>query len=98
MTPLDIEVFKGGTRLPHDLLVAFPPYAAAAPFPNLPSDDRGFIAGNARFIATIARNEASTHPLPAATICGFLAADDLRAPQPEQGSEGRAPATYGTWR
>ena len=36
--------FTNGAELPHDLLVSFPPYAAATPFAGLPMDDRGFIA------------------------------------------------------
>ena len=35
--------FAGGTELPYDVLVSFPPYVAAAPFPGLPQDDRGFL-------------------------------------------------------
>jgi len=36
--------YKNRQVLPYDLLVAFPPYVAAMPFPGLPSDDRGFVA------------------------------------------------------
>ncbi|GAB4156589.1 MAG: FAD/NAD(P)-binding oxidoreductase [Roseiflexaceae bacterium] len=36
--------YQGGHVLPYHLLVAFPPYAAAATFAGLPSDTRGFIA------------------------------------------------------
>jgi sulfide:quinone oxidoreductase len=36
--------YKNGARLPYDLLIAFPPYVAAAPFAGLPTDERGFIA------------------------------------------------------
>jgi NADH dehydrogenase FAD-containing subunit len=36
--------YQNGGSLPFDLLVSFPPYVAAAPFPSLPSDERGFIA------------------------------------------------------
>jgi NADH dehydrogenase FAD-containing subunit len=36
--------YQNGERLPYDLLIAFPPYVAATPFPGLPGDDRGFIA------------------------------------------------------
>lgn len=39
--------YGNGQRLPFDLLIAFPPYAAAVPFPGLPSDERGFIQTNA---------------------------------------------------
>lgn len=35
--------YTNGKALPYDLLVSFPPYAAAAPFPGLPQDDRGFL-------------------------------------------------------
>jgi len=38
--------FKNGAQLPYDLLVSFPPYVAATPFPSLPADDRGFIAAD----------------------------------------------------
>ena len=37
-------VYRNGERLPYDLLVSFPPYIAATPFPGLPADERGFIA------------------------------------------------------
>jgi NADH dehydrogenase FAD-containing subunit len=33
----------GGETIDHDLLVAFPPYVAAARFAGLPADDRGFL-------------------------------------------------------
>lgn len=36
--------YRGGERLPYDLLISFPPYIAATPFASLPSDGRGFIA------------------------------------------------------
>lgn len=36
--------YANGQSLPFDLLVSFPPYAAAAQFPGLPIDGRGFIA------------------------------------------------------
>jgi sulfide:quinone oxidoreductase len=36
--------FHNAEGLDHDLLVAFPPYVAAAKFPRLPGDDRGFLA------------------------------------------------------
>lgn len=36
-------VYRNGTRIPYDLLVAFPPYVASTAFPGLPADDRGFI-------------------------------------------------------
>lgn len=35
--------FQNGASLPFDLLVSFPPYAAARHFPALPIDDRGFV-------------------------------------------------------
>lgn len=35
--------FANGRRMAYDLLVSFPPYVAATPFPGLPSDERGFI-------------------------------------------------------
>ena len=36
--------YRNGQSLPYDLLISFPPYVASTPFPELPSDDRGFIA------------------------------------------------------
>jgi len=38
--------YTNGKTLPFDLLVAFPPHVAANQFPNLPTDDRGFIKVN----------------------------------------------------
>jgi sulfide:quinone oxidoreductase len=35
--------YRNGQSLSYDLLVSFPPYVASTPFPQLPSDDRGFI-------------------------------------------------------
>jgi sulfide:quinone oxidoreductase len=35
--------FQNGVELPYDLLISFPPYAAACSFPSLPIDDRGFV-------------------------------------------------------
>ena len=35
--------FQGKGELPYDLLISFPPYAAACNFPALPIDDRGFV-------------------------------------------------------
>jgi sulfide:quinone oxidoreductase len=35
--------FQNGAELPYDLLISFPPYAAACHFPALPIDDRGFV-------------------------------------------------------
>ena len=35
--------FQDNAELPYDLLVSFPPYAAACSFPALPIDDRGFV-------------------------------------------------------
>ena len=35
--------FENGAELPYDLLISFPPYAAASSFPSLPIDDRGFV-------------------------------------------------------
>lgn len=39
----DAVVYQNGQRLPYDLLVSFPPYIAAVPFPGLPADGRGFL-------------------------------------------------------
>lgn len=35
--------FENGAEIPYDVLVSFPPYAAACQFPSLPIDDRGFV-------------------------------------------------------
>ncbi len=35
--------YRNGRRLPYDLLISFPPYVAATPFPGLPGDERGFL-------------------------------------------------------
>lgn len=35
--------FQDKAELPYDLLISFPPYAAACSFPALPVDDRGFV-------------------------------------------------------
>jgi NADH dehydrogenase FAD-containing subunit len=35
--------YRNGEVLTYDLLISFPPYVAAASFPSLPADDRGFI-------------------------------------------------------
>lgn len=37
-------LFQDGTELPFDLLISFPPYAAACRFASLPVDDRGFVS------------------------------------------------------
>lgn len=36
-------VFADGSVAPFDLMVTFPPYVAAANYPGLPTDDRGFL-------------------------------------------------------
>jgi sulfide:quinone oxidoreductase len=36
--------YAGGRTMPFDLLVSFPPYVAANPYPLLPGDERGFVA------------------------------------------------------
>jgi sulfide:quinone oxidoreductase len=36
-------IYSNGQSLAYDLLISFPPYVASTPFPELPSDDRGFI-------------------------------------------------------
>ena len=38
--------YANGTQLPFDLLISFPPYAAAVAYPGLPADERGFIKAN----------------------------------------------------
>jgi sulfide:quinone oxidoreductase len=35
--------YRNGESLPSDLLISFPPYVASTSFPELPTDDRGFI-------------------------------------------------------
>ncbi|HXH14074.1 MAG TPA: FAD-dependent oxidoreductase [Alphaproteobacteria bacterium] len=35
--------YLNGESLDYDLLLTFPPYIAAVPFPSLPADDRGFV-------------------------------------------------------
>lgn len=52
----DAVTYKNGQALPYDLLISFPPYVAATPYPSLPSDDRGFIA------ADIATRQVVGHP------------------------------------
>lgn len=42
VAPAEVR-FQNGANLPFDLLVSFPPYAAAGHFPALPIDDRGFV-------------------------------------------------------
>lgn len=39
----DEVLYADGSRRAYDLLIAFPPYAAAVEYPGLPSDDRGFL-------------------------------------------------------
>jgi sulfide:quinone oxidoreductase len=39
----DEVLYEDGTRHPHDLLIAFPPYVAAVEYPGVPADDRGFL-------------------------------------------------------
>lgn len=43
-----VVTFLDGSTLDFDLLIAFPAYAASTPFPNLPSDARGFVATDFR--------------------------------------------------
>jgi NADH dehydrogenase FAD-containing subunit len=38
--------FDDGSSLPFDLLISFPPYAAATRYEGLPADDRGFLKTN----------------------------------------------------
>jgi NADH dehydrogenase FAD-containing subunit len=40
----DLAHYEDGAREPYDLLVAFPPYIAAAHYDGLPADGRGFLA------------------------------------------------------
>jgi hypothetical protein len=47
VTPGEV-LFANGDRLPHDLLVTFPPYVAAARFDSLPTNERGFIYTDVR--------------------------------------------------
>jgi NADH dehydrogenase FAD-containing subunit len=39
-----VAAFGDGSKLAFDLLISFPPYAAATRFEGLPADDRGFLA------------------------------------------------------
>lgn len=39
----NVVKFENSAELPYDLLISFPPYAAARQFSALPTDDRGFI-------------------------------------------------------
>ena len=48
--------FDGAVRLPYDLLVSFPPYVAANPYPDLPGDERGFVT------ADLATRRVPGHP------------------------------------
>lgn len=80
--------FENGTELPYDLLISFPPYAAACSFPALPTDDRGFISvdrssrrvtGRERVFAV---GDAGNFPIKQAFLAllqGDAAADHLAA-------------------
>ena len=48
--------YKNRQVLPYDLLVTFPPYVAATPFPGLPADERGFV------VADLATRRVPGHP------------------------------------
>jgi len=48
--------FKGGLSRSYDLLISFPPYAAAVQYPALPSDERGFLTTN------LETRQVSGHP------------------------------------
>lgn len=52
----DEVVYRNGTRLAYNLLISFPPYIAATPFPGLPIDDRGFVSTN------LATRQVVDHP------------------------------------
>jgi sulfide:quinone oxidoreductase len=73
-------VYRNGVRLPFDLLVSFPPYAAASHFTHLPIDDRGFIATDLKSRQVVgypdvyAVGDASDFPVKQAYLA-FLQAD-----------------------
>ena len=48
--------YRNGQSLPYDLLISFPPYVASTSFPELPSDDRGFIT------TELASRQVAGHP------------------------------------
>jgi NADH dehydrogenase FAD-containing subunit len=48
--------YRNGQSLPYDLLISFPPYIASTPFPELPTDDRGFI------VTDLASRQVVGHP------------------------------------
>jgi NADH dehydrogenase FAD-containing subunit len=80
--------FQNHFELPYDLLVSFPPYAAAARFPALPIDQRGFVqvdpasrrvAGSDRVYAV---GDAADFPIKQAFLAllqGDAAADHIAA-------------------
>jgi len=49
-------LFAQGRALEYDLLVSFPPYVAAVPYPGLPTDDRGFL------LTEMATRQVKGHP------------------------------------
>jgi sulfide:quinone oxidoreductase len=73
-------VYRNGERLPFDLLVSFPPYAASSHFTHLPVDDRGFIATDLKSRQVVgypdvyAVGDASDFPVKQAFLA-FLQAD-----------------------
>lgn len=48
--------YTNGASVAYDVLVSFPPYIAAQPFPGLPADERGFLATN------LASRQLQGHP------------------------------------
>ena len=72
--------YRNGERLPYDLLVSFPPYAASTRFDSLPLDARGFIATDlesrqvAGYPEVYAVGDASDFPVKQAFLA-FLQAD-----------------------
>jgi sulfide:quinone oxidoreductase len=72
--------YEDGQRIPYDLLVAFPPYAAAVDYPGLPHDGRGFLEtepGSRRVVGqerVFAPGDAGDFPVKQAFLA-FLQAD-----------------------
>jgi sulfide:quinone oxidoreductase len=72
--------YENGDRISYDLLVAFPPYVAAVDYPDLPTDDRGFVhteASSRRVVGyerVFAPGDAGDFPVKQAFLA-FLQAD-----------------------
>ena len=76
--------YANGEQLGYDLLVTFPPYIAATPFPGLQADERGFLAtelGSRRLVGhpeIFAVGDAGDFPVKQAFLA-FLQADAAAA-------------------